>query len=56
VIDTPSLKVPHPGIAVRDFVLYPLAELAPNLRIPGLGALQELIGRCPDTGLRQLEV
>ena len=55
-IDTRRLTVPHPGIAERSFVLYPLAELAPNLRIPGLGALQELIGRCPDTGLRQLEV
>ncbi len=37
VIDEPSLKVPHPGIAERNFVLLPLRDLAPDLVIPGLG-------------------
>ncbi|AHE99129.1 2-amino-4-hydroxy-6-hydroxymethyldihydropteridine diphosphokinase [Thioalkalivibrio paradoxus] len=45
VIDAPGLRVPHPGIAERDFVLFPLQELAPELRIPGHGALSELCSR-----------
>ncbi len=39
VLDEPGLHLPHPGIAQRNFVLVPLAELAPALAIPGLGAL-----------------
>jgi 2-amino-4-hydroxy-6-hydroxymethyldihydropteridine diphosphokinase/dihydropteroate synthase len=35
---TERLRVPHPGIAERAFVLTPLAALEPNLTIPGLGA------------------
>ena len=34
VIDTPQLQVPHPRMAVRRFVLEPLAEVAPELRHP----------------------
>ena len=33
-INTPTLTVPHPRIAERNFVLYPLAELDPKLVIP----------------------
>ncbi len=43
-IDTRRLKVPHPEIAKRSFVLLPLHEIAPaDLRIPGLGLLQTLL-------------
>ena len=35
---TEKLRVPHPGIAERAFVLTPLAALAPRLTIPGLGS------------------
>jgi len=34
VIDTPDLRLPHPGLARRRFVLEPLAEIAPALRHP----------------------
>lgn len=36
-IASEKLRVPHPGIAERAFVLTPLAALAPRLTIPGLG-------------------
>ncbi len=43
VLDTPRLRLPHPGIAQRDFVLVPLGEIAPpDLAIPGLGRLADL--------------
>ena len=35
-IDNPVLKIPHPGIPKRAFVLMPLAEIAPNLVHPVL--------------------
>lgn len=53
-IDTPRLRVPHPGLAERNFVLYPLAEIVPDLDIPGLGPLRELLARCPQSGLERL--
>ena len=34
VVDTPQLRIPHPGLQDRRFVLEPLAELAPDLRHP----------------------
>ena len=43
VLDSPELQLPHPGIAQRAFVLYPLHDIAPDLTIPGLGTVAELI-------------
>lgn len=37
VHDSPSLKLPHPEIANRRFVLEPLAEVAPELQLPVSG-------------------
>jgi 2-amino-4-hydroxy-6-hydroxymethyldihydropteridine diphosphokinase len=39
VLQTPRLTLPHPRLHLRAFVLEPLAELAPDLVIPGRGAL-----------------
>lgn len=33
-VRTPALTLPHPGIAERAFVVVPLADLAPELRLP----------------------
>ncbi len=50
-----ELTVPHPGIVERNFVLYPLADIAPDLEVPGLGRVSELKGRVASTGLQRLE-
>ena len=34
ILDTPTLKIPHPLIQERDFVLTPLKEILPNLLHP----------------------
>lgn len=44
-IDTPELQIPHPAIAQRSFVLYPLRELAPDLPVPGSARVAELAAR-----------
>ncbi len=41
-IEAPDLRVPHPGIGERNFVLLPLREIAPELVIPGLGRVAGL--------------
>ncbi len=41
-IDEKDLKVPHPGISQRNFVLLPLRDIAPQLQIPGLGSVCRL--------------
>ncbi|MEL7472455.1 MAG: 2-amino-4-hydroxy-6-hydroxymethyldihydropteridine diphosphokinase [Planctomycetota bacterium] len=43
VIDEPGLCVPHPRLAERLFVLEPLAEIAPDLVVPGRGRVVELL-------------
>jgi 2-amino-4-hydroxy-6-hydroxymethyldihydropteridine diphosphokinase len=42
-IDEPGLVVPHPRLTERDFVLRPLAELVPSLKIPGNGTVQDAL-------------
>ncbi|PCJ30921.1 MAG: 2-amino-4-hydroxy-6-hydroxymethyldihydropteridine diphosphokinase [Gammaproteobacteria bacterium] len=48
------LTVPHPGVASREFVLYPLAEIAPNLSIPTLASMEILLQQCPINQLKRL--
>ena len=44
-IDVPGLHVPHPHLHERAFVLVPLAEIAPDARIPGIGSAREALSR-----------
>jgi 2-amino-4-hydroxy-6-hydroxymethyldihydropteridine diphosphokinase len=49
VLDEPGLVVPHRALHERRFVLTPLAELAPNVRHPGLGrSIAALLANVPD--------
>ena len=43
VVDEPGLRVPHPRLAERRFVLEPLADLDPGLEIPGAGPVATLL-------------
>jgi 2-amino-4-hydroxy-6-hydroxymethyldihydropteridine diphosphokinase len=51
---TGTLKLPHPGVAERDFVLWPLADIAPDLEVPGLGRVAVLRARVADRGMVKL--
>jgi 2-amino-4-hydroxy-6-hydroxymethyldihydropteridine diphosphokinase len=42
VVDEPGLTVPHPGVSTRNFVLYPLADIAPTIKIPRVGIVLDL--------------
>ena len=54
-IDEPGLTVPHPGVSTRNFVLYPLADIAPTLAIPGIGHVSELARRAGGDGISVLD-
>jgi 2-amino-4-hydroxy-6-hydroxymethyldihydropteridine diphosphokinase len=49
--DAPELQVPHPGVSSRNFVLYPLLDIAPELTIPGHGRVQDLAQRVGGDGI-----
>ncbi|MFA9441886.1 2-amino-4-hydroxy-6-hydroxymethyldihydropteridine diphosphokinase [Uliginosibacterium sp. sgz301328] len=55
VIDHPGLVVPHPRMHERAFVLRPLAEISPDLHIPGHGPIQELLVGVADQRIKRIE-
>jgi 2-amino-4-hydroxy-6-hydroxymethyldihydropteridine diphosphokinase len=54
-ITMPGLALPHPGVSTRNFVLYPLADIAPALDIPGLGQVLDLKSLAGDAGISVLQ-
>jgi 2-amino-4-hydroxy-6-hydroxymethyldihydropteridine diphosphokinase len=55
VVEEPGLAIPHPRAHERAFVLAPLAEIAPDLAIPGRGRVRECLARCDLAGIAKLE-
>lgn len=51
VIDNERLTVPHYGMKVREFVLYPLFEINPQLQLPDGSKLSDLIKQVDRNGL-----
>jgi len=54
-IDEPGLTVPHPGVSTRNFVLYPLADIAPTIKIPSVGLVLDLKRDAGGDGISVLE-
>lgn len=52
--DDPTTTLPHPRMHERAFVLAPLAEIAPDLTIPGRGKVVDLLAQCADQSIERL--
>jgi 2-amino-4-hydroxy-6-hydroxymethyldihydropteridine diphosphokinase len=52
--DEPGLVLPHPGLHRRNFVLYPLAEIAAELWVPGHGRVRTLLQGVSGVGIEPL--
>ncbi|MCP5837688.1 2-amino-4-hydroxy-6-hydroxymethyldihydropteridine diphosphokinase, partial [Klebsiella pneumoniae] len=50
-LNSERLTVPHYGMKSREFVLYPLAEIAADLVLPDGDHLQALLAKVPLNGL-----
>lgn len=54
IIEDPNLMVPHPRMKTRGFVLLPLVEIAPTLRLPSGEAILDLVATCDCTGIEKI--
>ncbi|MEY2633139.1 MAG: hypothetical protein RIR00_1793 [Pseudomonadota bacterium] len=54
VLDSPALTLPHPRLHLRAFVLVPLAEIAPDLALPGRGTVAAWLPAVANQGIRRL--
>jgi 2-amino-4-hydroxy-6-hydroxymethyldihydropteridine diphosphokinase len=50
----PGLRLPHPRLHARAFVLYPLNELSAELDIPGQGRVTDLLPACAGQGIERI--
>ncbi len=55
-IETMRLQVPHPEMAKRAFVLVPLADIARDLLLPGLGKVSTLLAALETSERNKLEM
>jgi len=55
VFDQDGLTLPHPRLHERAFVLAPLAEIAPEAMVPGMGRLQDLLARVDCNGVSRID-
>lgn len=51
VLATATLSIPHPRMKERNFVLYPLLDIAADLVLPHGEVLADIIKNCPKTNL-----
>ncbi len=55
VLELDRLTIPHPGVHERNFVLYPLADIAPTLYVPGRGRVDKLAAALDRASLTRLK-
>tara|TARA_Y100000034_G_scaffold57926_1_gene70689 strand:- start:2165 stop:2653 length:489 start_codon:yes stop_codon:yes gene_type:complete len=55
-INTERLTVPHYGLCEREFVVYPLLEVSPELKLPNGNTLADIAQQVPLNGLTPLEL
>jgi 2-amino-4-hydroxy-6-hydroxymethyldihydropteridine diphosphokinase len=53
-LELPRLTLPHPRMHLRAFVLYPLADVAPDMSIPGRGTLAAWLPAVANQGIVRL--
>lgn len=53
-VHEPGLTIPHPRMRERAFVVVPLAEIAPEAVVPGLGSVKEILRKVDAAGLVKL--
>ncbi|WP_456268355.1 2-amino-4-hydroxy-6-hydroxymethyldihydropteridine diphosphokinase [Kushneria sp. AK178] len=54
VLDLARLVIPHPRLGERAFVVQPMLEIAPDLRLPGEQPLHRLSAARPSNDLKRL--
>ena len=53
-LQDPELTLPHPRLHERGFVLFPLADIAADVNVPGQGRVRDLLRSLPDQGVERL--
>ena len=54
VLNTPELTLPHPGLPVRNFWLYPLLEIVSDLILPDGTSLSTRVQQCSSKSLEKM--
>ena len=54
ILNTDRLTVPHYGLTEREFVVYPLQEIAPELILPSGASIKQIANTLPLNDLQQL--